>query len=135
MKKNIITWIAQILVVLILGQTLFAKFTGAPEPVELFTQLGMEPTGRYLIGFLELVACLLLLSNGSAALGAILAWGLMSGAIIGHITEIGFQGDRGILGSMAIAAWLLSLVVLYCRKEQVPFIRAVFRLSKNELHN
>ena len=76
-----------------------------------------------------------MLSNGSAALGAILAWGLMSGAIIGHITELGFQGDRGILGSMAIAAWLLSLVVLYCRKEQIPLIRTVFRLSKNELHN
>ena len=40
-----LTWTAQVVAAVILGQTLFFKFTGAPEAVELFTTLGVEPFG------------------------------------------------------------------------------------------
>ncbi|MFT5836811.1 MAG: putative oxidoreductase [Candidatus Azotimanducaceae bacterium] len=136
MKKNIISWIAQIVVVIILGQTLFFKFTDAPETVELFAQLGMGAFGYKLIGSLELIACVLLLIRPSIIWGAILSWGLMSGAIMAHVTKVGFEGELGILGGMAITAWLLSCLIIFLRRNQVSFIANMFGSNNsNELHN
>ena len=126
MKKNTISWILQIIVVVILGQTLFFKFADAPETIELFAKLGMGAFGYKLIGFLELVACILLLIPNSIIWGAILSWGLMSGAILAHLTKIGFSGPDFSLGMMAIFAWLLSALVIYLRREQVSFIHNMF---------
>ena len=136
MKTKIISWIAQIIVVVILGQTLFFKFTDAPAVVELFGQLGMGPFGYKLIGSLELFACVLLLIPSSTIWGAILSWGVMSGAIVGHITKIGFEGDAGVLGGMAIAAWLLSCLIIFLRRNQVSFIANMFGVqSSNEMQS
>ena len=60
---GISSWIAQIVVAAILGQTLFFKFTGAPEAVALFEQLGAEPFGRFATGMLELLTVVLLPSK------------------------------------------------------------------------
>ncbi|MEM9160463.1 MAG: DoxX family protein, partial [Verrucomicrobiota bacterium] len=87
-KKNIISWIAQVVIAVIMGQTLFFKFTDAAETVELFAQLGMGAAGYKTIGFLELVACVLLLIRSSIIWGAILSWGLMSGAIMAHFGQV-----------------------------------------------
>ena len=54
--SRLISLLATALVVGIVGQTLFFKFTAAPESVALFTQLGLEPFGRVGIGVAELVA-------------------------------------------------------------------------------
>jgi putative oxidoreductase len=126
MNKNIIAWIAQVVIVVILGQTLFFKFTDAPETVEIFSQLGMGPFGYKLIGLLELIACILLLIRPSITWGAILSWGLMSGAILAHVTKIGFSGPNLSLGLLAILAWLLSALVIYLRRDQVSFINNMF---------
>lgn len=126
MEKNIPSWIAQIIVIFILGQTLFFKFMDAPETVELFAQLGMGSFGYKLIGSLELIACVLLLIPPSITWGAILSWGLMSGAIMAHVTKVGFEGDYGILGGMAITAWLLSCLIIYLRRGQISFIANMF---------
>ena len=40
---NLFSWILQLIVAVILLQTLFFKFTGAEESVYIFTQLGAEP--------------------------------------------------------------------------------------------
>ena len=133
MKKNILSWVAQVIVVVILGQTLLYKFTDAPQVVELFAKLNMGPIGYKLIGFFELAACVMLLIPKSAIWGAILSWGVMSGAILGHITKIGFAGELGIMAGMAIVAWLLSSFIIYLRCEQVAFIANMFG-SKNP-HN
>ncbi|MGF1448434.1 MAG: DoxX family protein [Opitutales bacterium] len=122
----IISWVLQIVVALILGQTLFFKFTAAPESVQLFTELGMEPHGRILIGVLELIAVLLLLFPNTVVFGALLSWGVMSGAIIGHLTELGFAGDRLSLSLLAIAAWVASTVILYLRRRSLPLVRCMF---------
>jgi len=37
-----ISWVAQVLAAAILGQTLFFKFSAAPESVHIFTELGAE---------------------------------------------------------------------------------------------
>lgn len=130
-KQHIISWIAQVIIVVIIGQSLFFKFTDAPETVGLFEQLGMGIVGYKLIGFLELVACVLLLIRNSIIWGAILSWGLMSGAIVAHVTEIGFSENDGFLGGAAILVWFLSMLVIYLRKEQVSFIGNMFGDKNN----
>ena len=56
-------WVVRLVVALILLQTLFFKFTGAPESVYIFETVGQEPWGRYGSGVVELVAAVLLLAH------------------------------------------------------------------------
>ena len=128
MKKShrIISWILQLVVVVLIAQTLPFKFSAHPDSVALFTKLGMEPHGRIITGVVELLACLLLLIPASSVYGALLAAGLMSGAVIGHITKLGFSGPEGTLGMMAIGILIASLVVLFLRRTQLPIINRMF---------
>src|SRR5215468_6240411 len=84
-----VSWLLQIVVAVILLQTLFFKFTGAEESVYIFSTLGLEPWGRYASGVAELIAAILLLVPGYAPFGALLALGVISGAIVSHLTKLG----------------------------------------------
>lgn len=117
-----ISWIFQIIVAVILAQTLFFKFSGAQESVELFTKVGMEPHGRIITGVLELIVVVLILIPHSVTYGAILSLGLMSGAILAHLTKLGFQGDAGSLAALGITAWVGSAIILFLRRDQIPLI-------------
>src|SRR5262245_9911202 len=116
------SWVCQIIAAVILGQTLYFKFTGAPESVYIFSTLGAEPWGRIGSGVLELVAVGLLLYPRTPALGATLAIGLMAGAIGAHLTRLGIevQGDKGTLFALAVVVALSSLVVLAIRRKELP---------------
>ena len=122
LKTRLISWTAQLLAVAIMGQTLYFKFSGDPKSIALFTELGMEPQGRIIIGALELLACILLLLPSSAVYGAILSSGLMTGAIIGHFTHLGWEGDRFSLMMLAFLTLASCLVILYIRRKEVPLI-------------
>src|SRR5271170_5728976 len=87
----IIYWITRLLAALILLQTLFFKFSASPESVYIFTTVGMEPWGRIGVGVLELVASVLILISVTSWLGAVLALGLMAGAIGMHLTLLGIE--------------------------------------------
>lgn len=115
------SWILQAGIAAILGQTLFFKFTAAPESVYIFSTLGMEPWGRILTGVAELVAALMLLLPVTVPLGAGLAAGLMLGAIASHLVKLGIavEGDGGLLFGLACAVLVASLAVLYLRREAV----------------
>ena len=126
MHQRTLSWIAQVLTALIIGQTLFFKFTDAPETVELFKQLNMGAAAYKAIGALELVACILILIRPTIAWGALLSLGLMSGAIMAHLTKIGFSGPYASLGLLAIVAWALSLTVLYIHRLEIPLIGHFF---------
>ena len=119
--QTYISWTAQILAALILGQTLFFKFTGAAESVELFTKLGVEPYGRYFTGTMELIAVILLLSPRRAWMGALLGIGLMLGAIGSHILVLGIMsmGDGGYLFFLAIITLICCLTVAYIHKNDI----------------
>ena len=73
--QMIASWIVRLTAAIILLQTLFFKFTGAPESIYIFTKVGMEPWGRYGSGVVELIAGLLLMSRCYCWLGAGLALG------------------------------------------------------------
>jgi putative oxidoreductase len=123
----ITSWIGQLTAAIIMGQTLFFKFTGAPEARYIFSTLGVEPWGRYATGMLELITVILLLTPRTAALGAVLAMGLMGGAIMSHLTRLGIevQGDGGLLFGLAITTLLAATIVAIIRRGQIPILGAL----------
>jgi uncharacterized membrane protein YphA (DoxX/SURF4 family) len=112
--KAILSWILRLLAAVIMLQTLFFKFTGAPESVYIFSKLGIEPWGRIGTGVMELIASTLILIPRTTALGALLAVGIMGGAILTHIffLDIAVQGDGGQLFLYAVLVFISSLVLL-----------------------
>src|SRR5690349_1697763 len=97
--QMVTSWVLQLLAAGILLQTLFFKFSASEESVYIFTTVGAEPWGRIGSGVVELIAAILLLSPSTAALGALLAMGVMAGAIMSHLTILGIEvkGDGGLL--------------------------------------
>jgi putative oxidoreductase len=118
------SWALQVTVAVILLQTLFFKFTGAEESVYIFTTVGAEPWGRIGSGILELVAAVMLLTPALVTYGAILTVGLMSGAILSHLTILGIdvKGDGGLLFGLALTCFVGSLVILSIRRTAIPVL-------------
>lgn len=127
--KSITSWILQVIAAAILFQTLFFKFTGAPESIYIFRALGMEPWGRIGTGVVELVAVALLLIPKTVTLGALLSLGVMAGAIFGHLTKLGVivQDDGGLLFALALVVFACSAVILFIRRQQIPVVGSHLR--------
>ena len=128
------SWIFQVVSAVILLQTLFFKFTGAPESIYIFETVGLEPLGRYGSGFVEGVAGILLLIPAFAWLGAALAAGVMSGAIFFHLTSLGIEvlDDGGTLFAMALIVFFFSLGILYIRRQSIPLLGQRFFPPQNQ---
>jgi len=124
MKKYIFL-ILRIIVAVILVQTLYYKFTAHPDSVYIFSTVGLEPVGRIGIGIMKLIAAILLLVPKTAWMGALLSLGLISGAIFLHLTKIGIEvkGDGGLLFGLAVAVFLLSLIILWNERKKVPVLK------------
>src|ERR1700753_3543597 len=107
-----VSWICRITAAVILLQTLFFKFTGAPESIYIFTRVHMEPWGRYGTGVTELIASILLLLPRWCWAGALLALGVMGGAIMLHLTVLGIvvRNDGGLLFGLALTVAVCSCV-------------------------
>lgn len=131
-------------------QSAFFKFTGAPETKHIFDTVGawmtntlssflgqiMTQYGGYIIGSFEVIASVLLLlpvlhrfidkkgkyNNKFILSGALLAFGIMTGALFFHLfTPLGInvQADGGTLFSMAISVWIASLVLMWKNKPRL----------------
>ena len=123
-NATLLSWACQLTAAAILGQTLFFKFTGAPESRYIFSTLGLEPWGRIGTGVVELIAVALLLYPKTPVLGAVLAVGLMGGAIMSHLTRLGIevQGDHGLLFKLALTVLVVSLLIVTLRRRELPLI-------------
>lgn len=126
-SNKIVTWVFRIIPAVILLQTLFFKFSGADVSVYIFETLGAEPVGRIGSGIVELIAGILLLIPRYSWVGAILAIGVMAGAIFSHLTILGIevQGDGGQLFAMAFIVLITSLITLWFHRAQVPVLNKV----------
>lgn len=128
-------------------QSLFFKFTDSPETVHIFgtldgwaDSLGLPglfaPGGIFsakVIGSLELVASAVLLLSLTPRFGwlrvpgALLALGIISGAILFHLfTPLGIavvnadgSSDNGLLFAMAVSVWIASLTLLWMARGQI----------------
>ena len=121
-----------IVAAIILLQTLYFKFTAHPTSVALFTELGVEPWGRIGTGIMELIAGGLLLFRKVSFHGALLAFGLMLGAILSHVGKIGikFQGDYELF-TFAVIVLLCCIGVLLLRKEEIQAFIAEAKKSSS----
>ena len=119
---NAVLWLMRLVVAGILLQTLFFKFAGADESVFIFTALGAEPYGRLGSGVVELMASTLILWPSTVALGALLAVGVMTGAIVSHLAVLGVEimGDGGLLFALAIIVFVCAAAVLLAFADELP---------------
>lgn len=121
-SKNLLLWACRIIATVIMVQTLYFKFTGAPESVYIFSQVGMEPEGRIATGIAELLASVLILIPKTSLIGASLALFIMIGAIATHISILGIEvmNDGGRLFIYAIIVALASFYIIlkYTKKRK-----------------
>ncbi|MTI13726.1 hypothetical protein [Sansalvadorimonas verongulae] len=131
MKASYIKFGLSLYISIVFVQSLFFKFSGAPETVYIFGTIGewagiywFAEYGAYIVGTVELIASLLLLT-GSRILGALAAFGTMAGAVFFHLfTPLGihmpeFDGagnivgnDGGLLFINACAILVASIVII-----------------------
>lgn len=109
---------------MILLQTLFFKFSAAPESVYIFTRVGLEPWGRIASGVVELIAAVLLFVPALTWVGAAIALAVIGGAIVSHLTVLGIevQGDGGLLFGLAVAVVVCSAVLLFIYRRAIPVV-------------
>jgi len=124
--KKYIPLILKLVAAVIMLQTLFFKFTGAQESIDLFTKIAgdNEAAMRIGTGAIELIAAILLFIPKRTWLGALLAAGTMSGAIMSHLTILGIEhdGDSGALFFSAITTFLASVILLFLNKKDIPIL-------------
>jgi hypothetical protein len=124
----------RVIVAIILFQTLFFKFTGAEESKYIFSTVlspDLEAYGRIGSGLVELIAVILLLIPGTVWLGAFLALGTISGAILSHLAFLGIvvKDDGGLLFGLAVTVFVLSSVILFIHRRELPVVGHVFSVD------
>ncbi|MEM8584568.1 MAG: DoxX family protein [Bacteroidota bacterium] len=130
-RDNIVEWVLRLVPAVIMLQTLFYKFTGHPDSVLLFTQLGVESFGRIGLGIVELFAAILLLIPETVKYGIVLGSGLMAGAIATHVFIIGinFNNDGGALFTLAAVAMICLLVLAYRHQPEIKRLIPGFKVA------
>ena len=117
------SWVLQLVVAAILLQTLFFKFTGAPESVYIFSTLGAEPWGRIGSGVVELVAAISCSRRRPPPSAPRWRWG-DGGRDLSHLTVLGLEvhGDGGLLFGLALTVFVASGVILLLRRGEIPIV-------------
>lgn len=138
--KTIFPWILVVFIAFVFVQSLFFKFAGSEETVIIFNTIAdwmagidllsglAEPFrsyGGWGVGLTELLASILLFIPRTRVLGALLALGVISGAIFFHLfTPLGVDRavdamgntDGGVLFFMACGVWVASAITLYLNR-------------------
>jgi hypothetical protein len=118
-----IVWGSKVVVAGILAQTLYFKFTYAPETRVIFGELGGRPAATA-VGLIELVCVVLLLVPTTGFAGAFLSLAVISGAIMTHLTRLGIEivdpetrtSDGGLLFALAVTVAVGSLLILWLER-------------------
>lgn len=119
------SWLLRLIAAVIMLQTLYFKFSAAPESVYIFSTVGMEPWGRIFVGVLELIASILILIPRTTAYGALIGIGVMTGAVFMHLTRLGIvvQNDSGKLFVMAVVVLVTCLVLVYWHRSSISGVK------------
>jgi hypothetical protein len=132
---KIVVLLLKLVITIIVGQTLFFKFSGAEESVYIFSTLGVEPWGRLALGTLELLSIILLWIPKTTMYALFLVWGMMSGAIASHLFVLGLEikGDGGELFILGLVTWMSAAVLLFIQREEVKATALKFLTKKHAL--
>jgi len=122
--KTGIAWPLRLIPAIIVGQTLPFKFSGAEQPVKLFTQLAENTIGkpelegpmRIGTGVFELIAIVLFLIPKHSLKGAYLTAASMLGALASHALFIGFSGHGPLPAMAGVALIFAALYIILSRK-------------------
>ncbi len=138
---RLLTWPAALYIAGILLWYEQYKLTGNPGSVWLFTVLsdwlfldGHEKPFRLFVASLEIAASLLVVLPVTRIWGALLALGLMSGAIFFHVVSplgIDPYKDGGALFKEACAVWLSAAFILVSyRAEAIAIVQGFIHAPK-----
>ena len=130
--NKIVFWVLRIVPAVILLQTLFFKFTAADESVYIFSKLGIEPWGRIGSGMVELLAAVLILIPATTGIGALIGLGVISGALVSHLTVLGIevQDDHGQLFIYALIVFISCIFLVAFEKNQLIFLFKSLRAGR-----
>lgn len=129
--KEGIKWILSLYIAFVFIQSLFFKFSDSYETVHIFGTLGewsrfdwFADYGAYSVGIVELIAAIMLLVQALRLYGAIVASGVMVGAVFFHLfTPLGIYmpefdnmgnvtgNDGGLLFYNACGVLVAALIV------------------------
>ena len=114
--KHKFSFTIRLLVAIILLQSLYFKFGSHEQAIHIFTTLGVEPWGRFLLGGIELVLAIGILLPTTKSIANTLGL-LMIGAVGAHLfTPLGIvvrwngQNDGGQLFIMGVIVIILCVV-------------------------
>lgn len=134
--KKYTQWLLVGYIAFVFIQSLFFKFSGSEETVIIFNTIGewmasiglpagfasaFAEHGGNVVGTTELIASFLLFFAATRLIGAVLSFGVISGAIFFHLfTPLGVNRivdaagntDGGVLFYMACGVWVCSLILI-----------------------
>jgi hypothetical protein len=118
-----VRWTAQVVAAAILGMAAVPKLVGAPETIALFETLGAGAYGRITLGVFEALAVVLLLVPRTAAVGGLLAAGILAGAVGAHLTILGvvYNGDPSLF-VLAVVGLAAGATVAWMRRNRIPVL-------------
>jgi uncharacterized membrane protein YphA (DoxX/SURF4 family) len=85
---DILLWCVQALLALVFASASWAKLTGNPEMVALFSAVGLGQWFRYVTGILELTGAVLIMVPKTRRAGAALLATIMLGALAAHLFSL-----------------------------------------------
>lgn len=127
-RLTVLSWILRVVAAGIFVMAALTKLTSQPDAVNIFETLGAEPGGRYAVGLFEILAAVLILVPKTKIYGALLAIGLMFGAIGSHATKLGWSvelADGTQDPSMAVMAFVVlaaAVGVAVLHRSELPLI-------------
>ncbi|MXX06029.1 MAG: DoxX family membrane protein [Gammaproteobacteria bacterium] len=141
-------WALAIFVAIVFVQSLFFKFTNSFETQHIFTTIGdwmgsiglpafiasgFAAWGGYTVGSVELIASILLIMRRTQALGALIGFFVISGAIFFHLfTPLGVSvvideagnRDGGQLFALAVGVFISTILIMWLRRgESAEYLR------------
>ncbi|MGB2245940.1 MAG: DoxX family protein [Flavobacteriaceae bacterium] len=121
--KHKISFTIRLFVAIILLQSLYFKFGSHEQAIHIFSTLGVEPWGRFLIGGIELLLAVGILLPTTKSIANTLTGLVMIGAVGAHLfTPLGIvvrwngQSDGGQLFAMGVAVVILCVVEMGIEK-------------------
>jgi uncharacterized membrane protein YphA (DoxX/SURF4 family) len=113
-QLNLLLWCVQGLLALEFAGVAWAKLSGMPEMVALFTAIGWGQWFRYVTGILELTGAVLVVVPRTRSLGAALLATIMLGAIAAHLVILHLPPTA------PATLLLLSGFVVWGRRNDLP---------------
>lgn len=135
LNARLLTWPAALYIAFIFLWYEQYKLTGNQGSVDLFTIItdwlyldGYEKPFRLAVATAEIIASVLVLIPLTRPYGAVLSFGIISGAIFFHVASplgIDPYQDGATLFKEACAVWACSVFILACyRRELIAIVRA-----------